>query len=89
MGVRFPSLADWFHGTFAAFGEIMSPLLTVEVSVKRRQSLMNTASLYQSRFFGIMSSRIGWTFDTVEVRDSSPLVPTIIFPDLRKSFPPG
>ena len=42
-----------------------------------RQARMNTAPNYHSRFFGVASSRTGSRFDTVEVRSSSLLVPTI------------
>jgi hypothetical protein len=41
------------------------------------RTCMNTACKYHSDFFGVASSRTGSRFDTVEVRSSSLLVPTI------------
>jgi hypothetical protein len=42
-----------------------------------RRTLMDTARKHHSTFFGVASSLTGARFDTVEVRSSSLLVPTI------------
>ena len=58
---------------------------------KMRRTRMDTASTYHSGSFVVASSRTGSRFDTVEVRSSSLLVPTISFnglaslPAFRKS----
>jgi hypothetical protein len=51
------------------------------------QSRMNTASQCYSDFFGVAPSRTGSRFDTVEVRSSSLLVPTISFCGLDGNSP--
>jgi hypothetical protein len=49
---------------------------------------MNTALPCYSDFFGVASSRTGSRFDTVEVRSSSLLVPTISFFQYSRAFRP-
>ncbi len=49
-----------------------------------RRTSMNIAPPCYSGFFGVASSRTGERFDTVEVRSSSLLVPTISFKYIRK-----
>jgi hypothetical protein len=56
-----------------------------------RRTLMDTARKHHSTLFGVASSLTGARFDTVEVRSSSLLVPTISFshlPRLRFCSPP-
>ena len=45
----------------------------------RGKSRINTASAYRWVSLGIVRFHIGQGIDTVEVRGSSPLVPTILF----------
>jgi hypothetical protein len=52
-----------------------------------RQTRINTALPYHLRFLDVALSESGPRFDTVEVRSSSLLVPTIYFPAFRSGSP--
>ncbi len=49
-----------------------------------RTTRINTASSYHLGLFGVASCRTALRFDTVEVWDSSPHGPTIVFNQLRQ-----